>query len=195
MVFMVDQPHLSVEEFERLAELAERDEMGVRLEYIYGNLGVKPVPDGIHNEIVMWLQETFFVLLPKMSLYAGNEVKVEEYRTGRAIPDATLAPKRSFLGQPVVWKDPDAVLLALEVTSYDSDTHRRDRVEKPAAYAETGIPVYLLVDRDNRQCVVYSRPVDGVYASIVPTPFGDPVELPEPVGTVLETTELKEWVP
>ena len=31
--------------------------------------------------------------------------------------------------------------MAVEITSYDSDTHKRDRIEKPRAYAEAGIPV------------------------------------------------------
>jgi len=193
MTAMVGQPRVSVEEFERLALLAERDELGVRLEYINGHVGVKPVPDGVHNEIVAWLQRHFMLLLPRLWLYSSNELKVEAYRTGRAVPDATLARPGSFLGEPV-WKNPEAVLLAVEVTSFDSDTHRRDRVEKPAAYAETGIPVYLLVDRENHQCVVYSAPIDGVYSSSVAVPFGDPVELPEPVGAVLDTEQLKQWV-
>ncbi|SER50058.1 Putative restriction endonuclease [Streptomyces qinglanensis] len=46
------------------------------------------------------------------------------------------------------WADPAGVLMTVEVTSYDSDTDRRDRQEKPAAYAAAGIPVCLLVDRD-----------------------------------------------
>jgi Uma2 family endonuclease len=193
MTAMVDQPRVSVEEFERLALLAERDELGVRLEYIYGKVGVKPVPDGVHNTIIAWLQRQFMLLMPNLYLFGGNELKVEEYRAGRAVPDASLAPMGAFLDEPI-WKNPEQVLLAVEVTSFDSDTHRRDRVEKPAAYAETGIPVYLLVDRENHQCVVYSAPVDGVYSSSVPVPFGDPVELPEPVGVVLETEQLKQWV-
>ncbi|MFI1912530.1 Uma2 family endonuclease [Nocardia sp. NPDC020380] len=182
---------MPVEQFEELADLASRAGEGIRLEFIYGKLGVKPVPDGNHMEIVVWLTKHFYRARPDLSVYPGNELKVDAYRSGRAIPDAVVAPELSFRGQPL-WKDPEPVLMVVEVTSYDSDTHRRDRVEKPCAYAETGIPVYLLIYRDARELVVYSRPTHGVYSSVVRLPFGDPFELPEPIGITLDTEPLNE---
>lgn len=84
--------------------------------------------------------------------------------------------------------------MVAEVTSFDSDTDRRDRVEKPRAYAEAGIPVHLLIDRDSAEVVVHSGP-DGVrYESVRILPFGRTVELPEPVGIVLDAEPLKNWV-
>lgn len=80
------------------------------------------------------------------------------------------------------------------MTSFDSDTDRRDQVEKPRAYAETGIPVYLFIDRDACEVFVYSRPVHGVYSSISRLPFGEQVVLPAPVDFTLDTEPLKEWV-
>ena len=84
--------------------------------------------------------------------------------------------------------------MVAEVTSFDSDTDRRDRVEKPRAYAETGIPVHLLIDRDSAEVLVHSRP-DGVrYETVQTLPFGKTVRLPEPVGTSLDAEPLKNWV-
>jgi Uma2 family endonuclease len=189
-VHRADRPQMLVEEFEDLVRHADKR---VRLEFIYGKLGAKPMPDGDHLEIIAWLQKQFILLTSGLWLYASNEIKVEAYRGGRAIPDATLAPDGTFVGQPL-WKNPDGILMAVEVTSFDSDTDRRDRTQKPHAYAETGIPVYLLVDRSSCETVVYSRPVDGRYSTIVRLPFGTPVELPEPVGVTLETDRLKDLV-
>ena len=62
---------------------------------------------------------------------------IETCREGRARPDGSLVPADAFVGQGE-WADPAPVLMVVEVTSYDSDTDRRDRVEKPRAYAETG---------------------------------------------------------
>ncbi|WP_442942718.1 Uma2 family endonuclease [Nocardia sp. NBC_01503] len=67
-------------------------------------------------------------------------------------------------------------------------------MEKPRAYAEAGIPVYLLIDRDTCETVVYSRAVSGTYSSTVRLPFGAQVELPAPVGITLDTDPLKNWV-
>jgi Uma2 family endonuclease len=84
--------------------------------------------------------------------------------------------------------------MVVEVTSYDADADRRDRVEKPAAYARAYIPVYLLVDRDARAVTVFSEPEHGTYTSAVTLSYGHTVVLPEPVNITLETEELKAYV-
>ncbi|GAA1515173.1 hypothetical protein GCM10009730_20810 [Streptomyces albidochromogenes] len=136
---------------------------------------------------------------PELWLYPGQGLKVQAYRKGRARPDGSLAPSGAFVGQGE-WADPDSVLMVVEVTSYDTDTDtdtdtdQRDRVEKPRAYAETGIPVYLLIDRDTCEVTVCSEP-DGVrYENARTVPFGKPVALPGPVELTLETEALEEWV-
>ena len=77
---------------------------------------------------------------------------------------------------------------------YDTDTDKRDREEKPRAYAETAIPVYLLIDRDACETLVYSDPDDGAYSMITRRPFGKTISLPAPVGITLDTEPLKDWV-
>ncbi|GAB4585250.1 Uma2 family endonuclease [Nocardia sp. IFM 10818] len=188
-----DQPQMSVADFEELARLARNAELGARLEFIDGKLGAKPMPDGDHDEIFQWLLDQFREQRDERSVYPEVGLKVASYRGGRARTDAVLAPKRAFAGQGE-WKDPDPVLMVVEVTSFDSDTDRRDRKEKPRAYAEAGIPVYLLIDRDVCETFVYSGIVNDVYSSTVHLPFGSEVELPEPVGVILDTEPLKDLV-
>lgn len=86
--------------------------------------------------------------------------------------------------------------MVVEVTSYDADTDRRDRHEKPAAYGQAGIPLYLLIDRGNRTATVHSSPdrqVGGYRVSRV-TKFGETVVLPDPVGIELDTEILGNYV-
>ncbi|MFC4376657.1 Uma2 family endonuclease [Nocardia halotolerans] len=120
-------------------------------------------------------------------------VKIDTYRAGRARPDGALAPTGVFAGQPE-WADPAPVLMVVEVTSRDQDTDRRVRREEPRAYARTGIPVYLLIDREKGCVVVRSDPVDGEYERMMIQPFGAEVEIPAPVGVTLDTEPLKAWV-
>ncbi|MGW7435003.1 Uma2 family endonuclease [Streptomyces sp. NPDC054849] len=80
------------------------------------------------------------------------------------------------------------------MTSYDADTDRRDRVEKPLAYAQTGIPVYLLTDREACDVTVFSEPDGRRYANTRTVEFGNDVELPDPVNVTLQTESLKDWV-
>ncbi|WP_413757539.1 Uma2 family endonuclease [Streptomyces sp. MMBL 11-3] len=183
------QPQMLVEEFEELARNAPEL---VRLEFIDGKVVVKPVPDGNHIEAIAWLQQVCMQHRPDLWLYAERELKIEEYRKGRARTDATLAPRRHFVGTGE-WAEPDGVLMTVEVTSHDRDTNRRDRVDKPRGYAAAGIPVYLLIDREAGSVTVYADPEKGEYRSVTTRAFGVASELPEPVGFTLETDELKEF--
>ncbi len=151
------------------------------------------MPDGDHGEIIMWVLERCLAQRPDLRLYPEQGLQVANYRNGRAKPDGSLAPRRNFAGQGE-WADPSGVLMVVEVTSYDTDANRRDRVEKPQAYAETGIPVYLLVDRDAGSVTVHSEPDNGRYESVVTLAFGHVAELPGPVNVTLETEELKEFI-
>ncbi|MEW2031419.1 Uma2 family endonuclease [Streptomyces roseifaciens] len=178
-----------VEEFEQIARSAPE---AVTLELINGKLEVKPVPDGDHGEIFMWLLEQCMQHRPDLRLYPDRGLKTESYRQGRSRPDGALAPRKHFAGYGE-WADPAGVLMAVEITSYDSDTHLRDRMEKRDGYAAAGIPVYLLVDRDDSTVVVCSEPRDGKYRSWKSYPYGDVVKVPDPVGVTLETEELKDY--
>lgn len=182
-----------VEAFERIASTAPET---VRLEFINGRIEEKCVPDGDHDEIIRWLQMRCMQHRPDPWLYAGERgLKVEAYRKGRARPDGVLAPAGHFTGHGE-WSDPDGVLMTVEVTSHDGDTDRRDRIDKPAAYAAAGIPVYLLVDRDACAVIVHTNPdpKNGCYRDIHRAPFGEQVVLPEPVGITLDTGVLKSYV-
>ncbi len=57
---------LSTEEFEALEAAAPEP---IRLEFVKGRLEVKPVPDGDHGEIVMWVLERCLVQRPELRLY------------------------------------------------------------------------------------------------------------------------------
>lgn len=135
---------------------------------------------------------TLLALRPDLELLTdGLGLKVEDYRKGRARPDGVLVPVGHFDGAGE-WADPAGVLAVVEMTSWDADTHARDRVEKPAAYAATGIGVYLLVDRVANAIVVYSRLVDGEYTSRVTYTYGEEVPVTG-LGITLDTKGLKRF--
>ncbi|MGW7448500.1 Uma2 family endonuclease [Kitasatospora sp. NPDC054795] len=192
MTAISERPQMLPEQFEEFARHLGRTVEGIRLEFINGKLGIKPVPDGDHGRIIQWLLRICIQARPELYLH-DQGLRLDGYRDGRARPDGTLADADAFVGYGD-WAPTGAVLMAAEVTSYDSDTDRRDRVEKPRAYAEAGIPVYLLIDRDSAEVVVHSRP-DGVrYETVHTLPFGKAVQLPDPVGISLDTEPLKNWM-
>lgn len=185
---------MSVEEFETIASAAPET---VTLEFINGRIGVKKVADGDHDTIVTWLARRCMQARPDLDLYQGRGLRVETYRQGRAKPDAVVTPEAHFAGHGE-WAAPEGALMVVEVTSYDSDTDtdRRDRHEKPAAYGQSGIPLYLLIDRDSCTLTVHSSPdrLVGGYRDVRTAKFGENVSLPDPVGIELDTEILNNYV-
>jgi Uma2 family endonuclease len=84
---------------------------------------------------------------------------------------------------------PEQTLLVVEVTSESGgDT---DRIVKRRRYAEYGAPLYLLVDRQERPCTLFSEPGELGYTKAAgPYPFGTPIPLPEPFAVELDTSEF-----
>ncbi|AXE26888.1 hypothetical protein C0216_28770 [Streptomyces globosus] len=113
-----EHPQMSVEEFEQIARAAPET---VTLEFIQGKLEVKPVPDGDHDEIIMWVLRQCMQQRPELALYPERGLQVEKYRAGRARVDGALAPVGAFAGAGE-WADTAHVLMVLEVTSHDKDT-------------------------------------------------------------------------
>ncbi|MQY26556.1 Uma2 family endonuclease [Nocardia aurantia] len=196
MVIVHKDHDVTVSEFERIAHAVERESDSVRLEYIDGRMGVKGMPDGDHGGILNWLLTMLWPLGPALFLHVvGQGLRVDSYRKGRARPDAVVAPPKAFVGCGE-WAPADQVSMAVEVTSYDSDTNQRDRIEKPAAYARTPIPIYLLIDRQKSEMVVYSAPDPdaGLYREIHRYAFGEKVPLPRPLNFELDTAAMLDWL-
>jgi Uma2 family endonuclease len=57
------------------------------------------------------------------------------------------------------------------------DTARNDYGPKKAAYAQAGVPVYLIADPYQRKCHVYTQPKDGDYAAELTLAFGTEIDL------------------
>ncbi|WP_037869738.1 Uma2 family endonuclease [Streptomyces sp. SPB074] len=183
---------LSQEDFEEIARAAARTNESVRLEFLDGKIREKAVPDGVHQRIYAWLLGLCMQANQGWMLYPDHGMRVEAYRKGNARPDGVLLPVDAVIGDGE-WARPDGALMVVEITSRDSDTNQRDRVDKPAAYAAAAIPVYLLVDRGNQSVKVHSEPEGGRYAKVNEVAFGKSVSLPEPVGFELDTAPLLGW--
>ncbi|MFI2202874.1 Uma2 family endonuclease [Streptomyces sp. NPDC020192] len=183
------RPQMSIEEFEELERHAPET---VWLEFIRGRLAVKRGPDGNRSEIIAWLQRLWAERERAPWLYAYRGLRTEADRMGRVRPDGVLAPERHFAGHGA-WSDPAGVFMTVEVTSGDPDTDWHVRGQKPDGYAAAGIPVYLLIDRDDRSVVVFNQPEDGRYRHEEKLPFGASVKLPDPVNITLDTEPLKQF--
>lgn len=81
----------------------------------------------------------------------------------------------------------DEVAMVIEVTSTKPQT---DRVAKRRCHARGGVPLYLLVDREDSMVTLFSDPDKDDYRRLLKRVFGDPLPLPEPFAFSLETKDF-----
>ncbi|MEU1800335.1 Uma2 family endonuclease [Streptomyces sp. NPDC019937] len=165
---------------------------GFRAELIDDEIVLTPPPDGDHeHHLSCIMKEVITKAAVDMQVSGNKGLKVP--RGGlcvrnHVIPDGTFAPRelRLFRGAEP-WMPCEGVSMVVEVTSTKPD---RDRKAERHCYARGGIPLYLLVDRDNSDVTLFSDPENGDYRQHVTVPFGKQLELPAPFSFSLETTRF-----
>lgn len=164
---------------------------GWRAEIVGEQITVTPPPDQPHNLIAHRLHR---------ALLRAVTVEIAIFQTlglsipllGKLfIPDLVVIPEAEVAkgeSQPVL---AEQALLVAEITSKsNADT---DRKAKLWAYAHAPVPLYLLVDRFDEAgpaVTVYSEPTSGYYQRIQRVPFGESLQIPEPVELLLDTAEF-----
>ncbi|MFE5740919.1 Uma2 family endonuclease [Streptomyces celluloflavus] len=162
---------------------------GSKVEIIDGIIVVTPPPAAPHNRIAEKVQRRLYSVLPEnWGIYQTLGVAHPSY--GRlyipdlvVIPDAVLAQMEG--GDPVPLT---AAELTVEITSPSNASY--DRLNKAAAYAQAGVPLYLLIDRfapAGPTVTLYGEPEDNVYQELQKVKFGEEVHLPEPFDLTIDT--------
>ena len=159
---------------------------GDRVEIIEGNIVVSPTPQGQRGLTTRALRLALQRVLPDGFVDMEN-VTIRLPDGQRYIPDTLVMPE-DVLDSPEWLFPPDTVLLAVEVTPPGNG--EIDRVKKLRGYAAAGVPLYLLIDRDDRTVSLFSDPADRIYRHHTQAPFGEAIRLPEPFGGPLDTTRF-----
>jgi Uma2 family endonuclease len=166
---------------------------GFRAELIEGEIVVTPPPDGDHENYINKIVKQIIRRSQTDMDFSGNKgltlQSVPNAVRNHVIPDCTLAPAELNLFEGAgSWMPCDGVTMVLEVTS---TRPHGDRETKRRCYAQGGIPLYLLVDRDNWSLTLFTDPARGDYREQHTVPIAKPLPLPEPFGFDLETTEFR----
>ncbi|WP_431043478.1 Uma2 family endonuclease [Streptomyces sp. P1-3] len=192
MTAMTHEPTPTPEQILLEEFLALETPKGFKAELIEGELVVSPTPDGDHQDAIDLIVAQVYrhsqvpmqqsgntgLILPRGGLCPKNH----------AIPDITFAPRdlRLFRGAPP-WMPCDGVTMVAEVTS---SRPQGDRIAKRHCYARGGIPLYLLVDRQEGMVTLFSEPASEDYTEKHPAPFGKTIALPEPFAFELDTADF-----
>ncbi|GAA0391870.1 Uma2 family endonuclease [Streptomyces luteireticuli] len=159
---------------------------GFRPEVLRGELIVTPLPDIAHAAMLSDL----LLLLIGAGLHNDEVSAVQRVGvwlpTGEhdfAVPDLSLV-ERPWDDSHVTYNcyEPAAFRMVLEVTSLTWQTDLRTKVD---VYAEAGIPVYVIVDREHRRVHILTNPHNGAYDRTIHGP-GAIFTLPRSIGADVE---------
>lgn len=190
-------------------ELNLRDD-GTRVEVIGGEIVVSPAPVFRHNRVVKAIGHAMSVATVadpdfRWEFVQTNELNLVPVKDG-CIPDLIIMDGQ--VAEKVDDEDrrqvlPEEVEAVVEITSPTNAGYDRPPrlVQAPgtkwSAYAKSGIPFYLLVDRDPRMpgVTLYGEPdvQAGTYEPLHTWKFGEIIKLPEPLAFEIDTARWKPW--
>lgn len=163
---------------------------GFTAQIIKGQLIVMPTPTKKHAFIIRKIDRALIRALPEDKYDCYQEITGEEPEGDRYIPDLGVWPQAALAEDFEGWLGRAGdLLLAVEVTSPGSESADYDKTE---GYARAGVPIYLIVDRKRRRCVVFTEPEPskGRYQTTHVTDFGDPLTIPLEKPVEVDTSEF-----
>jgi Uma2 family endonuclease len=178
------------------AELADLEQLwhsldlpGHRVELIDGQIVVSPTASRGHSNVVTELIDQFAeVRRHGWERHTNLTVHIPATRE-RLIPDLAIVPGDApGFGENELLAP--GVLLVAEVVSPHS--RREDREVKPRAYAQGGVPLYLLIDRlaTPPAVTLFSQPGANGYRRRQSALAGEPLRLPGPFKVSVDTAGL-----
>lgn len=157
---------------------------GFRVEIIGEELVVSPTPIGPHGYLLFLLQSMLTPKRPHGTAVVQN-ITVEVAATGeRYVPDLMVYPAQPLIDEHRWIFPAEEALLVVEVLSPSNPEN--DRVRKLRGYARAHIPLYLLVDTERKEVLVFSDLERDVYRTHTTAAFGSTVSLPEPLNVELD---------
>lgn len=161
---------------------------GHRVELNHGRFVVNAASVVSHQRVADRLQALLDTAVADSGMEAVTAIGVRVARGVGYIPDVVVCTELV----ETVTVEVELVELVVEVVS--PSTARRDRLEKPAAFAATGVPAYWRVElgREGGPVVYCYRLDEGVYQEIATLQAGvtSTVEIPRAVVITLDPAEL-----
>ncbi|MEV6735950.1 Uma2 family endonuclease [Streptomyces sp. NPDC051104] len=189
----VDHATASGHEWDGLVRIWQETDApeGCRVEIIEGIVTVAPPPSKAHNKIASKVIRRLSDVLPDdWGLYPTLGAAVPS-RDSLYIPDLAVAPEDALDGEDDEYIPAGVAELIVEITS--KSNANTDRITKAAGYAKARVPLYLLIDGwapGGPTVTLYGEPKGDVYRVLRAGKFGDVIDLPDPFGFTLDTSDF-----
>ncbi|MCQ8191533.1 Uma2 family endonuclease [Streptomyces rugosispiralis] len=175
---MADSDEFSLDEMFDWLERSHVPE-GYKVEVVEGAVFMSPQRDvhwSIIRRIVRALEDRF-----GMDVKVLSDVRIDfpGCKNGFA-PDVVKVSQNAAKTDQGRWRSEDVEFVA-EVIS--KDTAGNDYGPKKVAYAEAGVPVYLIADPYTGKCHLFTEPKEGDYLSELSVHFGKELDL---TGTAVD---------
>lgn len=169
-----------------LAETVYQNMPGFRPEIIGGTLTVSPPADPPHARILTRLMRALEILDDgkDSTVVQSLGLWLPTGKLDHVVPDLAVVDE-DFEDHVVAYNccAPSVFRMVVEITSTN---YANDTVAKPRVCAQAEVPVYLIGDRQNREAVLLTDPLEGEYRSRSVYRPGESFTLPESIGAAVE---------
>ncbi|WP_156726170.1 Uma2 family endonuclease [Streptomyces apocyni] len=157
---------------------------GTRVQLVEGQFEIM-TPTWAHENAADLIREQIGPRMRELGMRAGSGNLDLPGTPNYYVPDLAVVPSEAAKTEGALL--PSDTELIVEVTSPSNG--ETDRIVKRRRYAQYSAPLYLLVDRQDGTCTLFSEPGQLGYTTAQgPYPFGTPVHLPSPFNVDLDTT-------
>ncbi|WP_092557404.1 Uma2 family endonuclease [Actinoplanes derwentensis] len=158
-------------------------------ELIDGLLAVVSPQKHFHMKCLRVLENALDRSAPWDRFRVSREMSIVLGPRQRPEPDLIVVHAEAEVDSQATWYPAEAVVLAVEVVSPESEIRDRDR--KPQLYAEAGIPHFWRVEDAGDKAVLYAYELDPTTRRYFPVGiFHDRVALTVPFDVEIDLTEV-----
>ncbi|MCC9308999.1 Uma2 family endonuclease [Kitasatospora sp. RB6PN24] len=159
----------------------------IKVEFSGDVIVMQASPSGIHQRNLALIQRQFEAHAPEDYLLSGNSdldspaVGILRNPDLTYLPEAAMATTSSRIPA-------ELALIAVEIVSPsnpENDWHGKVR-----DYPLMGIPLYLIVDPNQKTVTLFGEPENGRYRAREDANFGETVHIPAPFDFTLDTSAL-----
>ncbi|WNM29120.1 Uma2 family endonuclease [Streptomyces sp. Li-HN-5-11] len=192
MTLMAERPVMSGTEprssFEELLDLLDelRVPDGYKAEITRGSIVVSPWSKAYYYDVLESVCDQLRPYLPAEHRISGNPFLFVFPGSECAYGPDIHAAHRSVSRHTSNRLDGEALSFVAELTS--PSTREDDLTGKVEVYAKADVPIYLVLDMQKEQAIVYSSPGANGYEARFSKPFGEKLCIPDPFGCALDTT-------
>jgi Uma2 family endonuclease len=192
MTLMAERPVISGTTprsgFEDLLDLLDELHVpdGYKAEIIRGSIVVSPWSKGYYTRVMKLVCNQLEPHLPAGHIIERAPQLFVFPRVERAYgPDIHAAHERTYETSSN-HLDGEGLSFVAELTS--TSTRDEDLTDKVETYGKAGVPLYLVLDMQEEQAIVFGSPSAKGYEVRFTKPFGEKLYIPDPFGCTLDTT-------